>query len=493
MFSSLAKLAHDINNISFPLDVLHNNIYISFYEHDLSLILSPRNHFIFIVTYLCLFNPFLLSLYCLTQFRSALQNCAPPADKYTAKSAKYLAFRISTETALVLFTGIFGWQGSPAVWAVFYRALGRVITLVVDGVVIIYVDDFMGFGSRTTAHADQLKVRNIICDVFGPDAINIEKSTLPCRVCDTIGWTIDLDAAIIYPNQKGCKKIAAAFFTVDVSKVISVRMFQRLGSLATRYSAAITGTRPFVHAFFEAFGDDRSKHASSSIKLCILIWRAVALILLHDPKSMAVPLVSLSTRHTVSDFYLTTDAGPEGLGVVLRDNNLCVLAFLSYKLPFIALESKFQNVREFLGVVLGTFLACQFRRSNMRLSWTNDNTSALSWARADMARSRAAQASFLVLSWCKIKAKVEFSEITHIAGVDMGDVDSLSRFLPVIGLEPQLDRSSSMPIILLNELFSLCDPTKVHQENLYAWEVLFNRILSLIDACLVPWRNLHTI
>ena len=110
-----------------------------------------------------------------------------------------------------------------------------------------------------------------------------------------------------------------------------------------------------------------------------------------------------------------------------------------------------------------------------------------------MARSRTAQASFLVLSWCKIKAKVEFSEITHIAGVDMGDVDSLSRFLPAIGLEPKLDRSSSMPIILLNELFSLCDPTKVHQENLYAWEVLFNRILSLIDACLVPWRNLHTI
>ena len=35
--------------------------------------------------------------------------------KFTAKSAKYLAFRISTETALILFTGVFGWQGSPAV------------------------------------------------------------------------------------------------------------------------------------------------------------------------------------------------------------------------------------------------------------------------------------------------------------------------------------------------------------------------------------------
>lgn len=406
---------------------------------------------------------------------------------FSATSAKFLAFRISEDLTLISFTGIFGWQGSPAVYAIFGRAIDRSLTMIVNGVVVSYVDDYNGFGSRVSAGLDQLKTRAFLCAVFGPGAVNIAKSVLPCRVADSIGWILELDEGLIFPNDKGCRKIAAAFFSVDVTQLVSTKTYQKLGSLATRYSAVLVGTRPFVHVFYEHASLDRPRHPSSLARISILIWRAVALILLDDPKQLAVPLSSVSKRPLAAQFFVTSDAGPSGLGVVVRDQAKHIIAYASYRLPFTALESKYQNVREFLGLVLGLLLVLQNSKGHVRVSWTNDNKSALAWAQNDMAKSRAAQAAFLALSWLKIKGNIDLVEIEWIPGLSMGDVDALSRFNPVQHLNPVHDVSSRLPMATLDRLFSLADPTVDHPDNLHAWEVLFQTTLSVLDECIAPW------
>jgi hypothetical protein len=54
--------------------------------------------------------------------------------------------------------------------------------------------------------------------------------------------------------------------------------------------------------------------------------------------------------------------------------------------------------------------------------------SALSWARKGMASSNTARTAFLVFTWQQIVSQVTVGEASHMPGVNMGDVDSLSRF-----------------------------------------------------------------
>jgi hypothetical protein len=154
----------------------------------------------------------------------------------------------------------------------------------------------------------------------------------------------------------------------------------------------------------------------------------------------------------------------------------------------LARESKFQNAREFLGVLLGIFICHQLRPNPFHIHWVGDNRAALSWAKDDMARSRAAQASFLALTWCKLKGKIDFADITHIAGNTMGDVDSLSRFEPLVSLDPVFDWSKKLPLELLNNFFMSCDPTAHLQANLVPWDVSITNSIQLVEQCLAPWK-----
>ena len=406
---------------------------------------------------------------------------------FSPTSACLLAFRLSVDVCLIQYTGNFGWQGSPSVWGVFNRAFDRAVSSVIRGKVSIYVDDVIAASPTVCAVLDQAAAQDVIRGALGHDAINNDKSTTPCRCLDAIGWTIDLENERVYPNEKGCSKLAAVFFSVDLSQPLSHNLLQRMGSLAARYSQAVIGTRPFVNAFFEALKHPGSHHATPQIRLAILVWRAVAITLLTAPLSLAVPLSFFLSIRITPELVGTTDAGPEGIGVVIRDTTGRLVAFCSYRLPFVALESKYQNVREFLGLLLGCFLAAQFSsQTSLRITWINDNTSALSWARKDISRSSAAQAAFLAWTWCCVQAKVVLVDAQWIPGLSMGDVDSLSRFRPVVALDPAFDVSHKLPLELLDSLFRLTDPT-VNPEHPRPWDSIVPIIISLVHRCLTQW------
>jgi hypothetical protein len=163
-----------------------------------------------------------------------------------------VAFKIEDNAVLVVCTGIFGWQCSPAVWAVFSRALLRAINNHTSDRVVVYVDDFSGISPEDFAVSDQTYVQELLLGVFGPGAINLTKSVLPCVICDTIVWTINIPLNCIYPNAKGRIKLMVAFFGIDTSKEIPQKSWQRMGSLASRCSRGIVGARHFVHPIHTA-------------------------------------------------------------------------------------------------------------------------------------------------------------------------------------------------------------------------------------------------
>ena len=83
-----------------------------------------------------------------------------------------MSFQVDDNVVLILFTGVFGWQGSPAVWAVFSRALLRAAEGRIKGLIVVYVDDFIGISVESQAQQDQFALREVVCGAFGEQSIS---------------------------------------------------------------------------------------------------------------------------------------------------------------------------------------------------------------------------------------------------------------------------------------------------------------------------------
>ena len=221
------------------------------------------------------------------------------------------------------------------------------------------------------------------------------------------------------------------------------------------------------------------KKPTSSAKLAIVVWRTVALILLRDPSRLAVPLNSF-TRDTESwTHYIISDAGPLALGVAVyaRQSPEC-LAHVSYTLPFSAIESKFQNVREFHGLLLGEVMLCILNIKHSNVLWRGDNMAALSWARRNSCSSSVAQRAFIAHSWLSLMSGNVIVDAIHQAGITMGDIDGLSRykdteFTSLTDISPQLQ---------VDDLFRLCDPTNPQDSQLDDHFTCLKCIVSCLSA-----------
>ena len=365
------------------------------------------------------------------------------------------------------------------------------------GLIVVYVDDFIGISVESQAQEDQAILREVVCGTFGKQAINTDKSVLPTQITDCLGWTVDLVRSIVYPNEKGRRKLVSAFFSVDLHGSISQHAFQQMASLASRYSQALIGTRPFVRALYAASKKCEDAHASSETRACIVVWRAIALMAISDPVSLAVPIRSVSSIKVLPQFLPTSDAGPLGLGVVVRNIAGDILAYAKYKLPFSsdgsqeseAKESRFQNVREFLGAIMSMILCYQLARGPCYVHWVNDNTSAIAWVNRNMSKSKAAQFAFLTYTWLGLLSGVHVVDSSHIPGVSMGCVDSLSRFIDTPELPAHLDWSGRLPLDRLDAMFIGCEPVAARESNLVNWEDALLAIIPNVSGVISLWPN----
>jgi len=95
--------------------------------------------------------------------------------------------------------------------------------------------------------------------------------------------------------------------------------------------------------------------------------------------------------------------------------------------------------------------------------WINDNRAALKWAKAAKCSSVCGQAANIVVSWFQIHSGINVKESEHIAGVNMGIIDDISRdvknpdldLIPFVNLLSPRFKDSH----LLRKIFILCDPT----------------------------------
>ena len=377
---------------------------------------------------------------------------------------------MTSNIVMVYLYGYFGYHAQPLIFAVFSRMLKRAFTKILIGLMSIYVDDLMGFAHFSIVNSDQKKVQDFILKLLGNKGLAPD-NTLPTTSADIIGWRIDLIRETIRPNDKGIRKMFFTFFFLIQSheKYWPLQHVQIIASLTERYSLAIIGMRAFVDPFNKllshsaSLGADKShRRISASARFALLIWRAVILIIKLNPNALSVPLRRLHKSYTTrADYSFVSDAADSiGLAVYNNDNKLVFTT--SYKLPFNAHDSKYQNAREFMGFLLA-LLVIKMRFNppmGATISIKGDNQASLSWVITNKASSSLARIAFLAYSWVIIIAGFHIQTASHIAGAsaEMKDIDALSRNKTTYNLDSSVyvDTSSNEK---LNMLFRLCDPT----------------------------------
>ena len=161
-----------------------------------------------------------------------------------------------------------------------------------------------------------------------------------------------------------------------------------------------------------------------------------------------------------------SDASPFGAGAaIVRTSDNVIIAYTKIKFPFSPdVDTKYQNIREFLGALLMLILLHKVSKSErdsiVSVRWTNDNLSALSWVQNNKSSSRCGQHASFALTVFQLRSQLHITDCVHIPGTEMleNSIDALSRDFPTPNLDPSkfVDLSSN-PAIL--ELLHLCDPT----------------------------------
>jgi hypothetical protein len=391
-----------------------------------------------------------------------------------AEDARLLAFEFFLGFVLIYIAGMFGWMGAPAVFGVLTRAMSRRISKTIHHTSrsSMYVDDVMVFSARQHAASDQASVKRVIEDTLGEGKACPKKSQPPSLVGDIIGWTIDLVNETLRPNAKGIDALLRNFSPLLRTSRLTWRQYSTLASLASRYSQAMIGMRPFVAPLFRMISAAR-RHGtvspSAEAWTAITMWQAATVVLVVSPGHMAISLHRFSpVPPDHRPVLLVSDAGPDAIGLLLHvDDQL--LGYVTYDFPFAAHDPEFQNCREYLGHLLGKVLFLKLRRQRPALQsirwlhWTGDNSAALSWVRKHSCSSTRTQFSFLASSWLDTIHHLPTGDPDHLPGVRMGVVDDLSRHRP-----HNLDTRFNLAHLLderIHRLFMLCDPTPEHPDE----------------------------
>ena len=393
---------------------------------------------------------------------------------------------------VINFVGLFGWQAAPAVWQVFARAFQETIQKRIHGVVSWYVDDSMGFSHYSHAHRDQAVVEEVVTSALGAKGLDPAKTHEPSTSGEVIGWYVCLVQGTFRPKDRAIRKLMYVFFSVDLSATyIGLEHAQRLASLAERYSLGVSSVRPFTAPLHHMCG--KSRRLTSFAKMSILVWRIVAILLFVDCDCLSVPLSRLritpaTLLNPPVDFMLMSDA-QASLGVSIRDGQGVLLLHTSYLLPFkkSKLYTSYQNAREYLGFLLGMLLLSRLcgKTRGVRISWTNDNTTALSWVRglgvSEVCKGRFAQSASLLVTLLSLRLGFQLASTTYVKSADMGDHDRASR-----GLSVSWDEKLFVPttgVTVLDDLFRLCDPILV-DSNIEDHIVVMSSITTCIDTFL---------
>jgi hypothetical protein len=188
---------------------------------------------------------------------------------------------------------------------------------------------------------------------------------------------------------------------------------------------------------------------------------------------VAIPIGAYIGATSSTPFTIVSDASPTGMCAVLyHPESGIVIAWAEFKFPYGRdVNAQYQGNREYLGHIFSIIVLIAYTNPTpdvREYMWVNDNTGAIQWAANQKCSSMASQYANLAATQLHIQARLRMVPPTHKPGIEMGDIDRMSRLAPherptdqsVLNRCPTLTRQTmiTLPHTELHNLFLLLDP-----------------------------------
>ena len=345
-------------------------------------------------------------------------------------------------------SGNFGWCGMGFVFEVFTRILRVVILCAIFGKYLMYCDDGITVSDLSHWKNDRCISQKILSKLFGIGALAPEKFDSTEEVSKSerwivlIGWLINLSTNRVMVARENQLRANYYFFSVDLDKPVSMKIRQRLCSLAERYSTVFHELKVIMVILYSMLGGKDNVHEDQSWLLtkkqitAIRLWRYTLCKSEYD-FSIGVKagrdLTYFTPNQTINGI-LEFDGSPYGGGWRLfngTDNSICFASgYIDFPISFYPEEkfkSDYQNSCEFTALNCALVHAIKLGWNNITIEIRGDSDTVLHWVESDHFRSELAIPPIIMfLCLCEM-FHIHVKKGTHIKAELNFVCDSLSR------------------------------------------------------------------
>jgi hypothetical protein len=325
---------------------------------------------------------------------------------FQPQSVHLLACELTNDLVMVYHSGLFGWTGTPFCFDVVTRALVRSINGRIQGRATMYVDDIIGVTHKIHLEQDKIVCYNVCEGLLGSKAVARHKWDSGRRI-DVIGWTIDLDTLRVTIAKRNFLKTLYGFFSINENIKVSVKELERLASWSSRYQTVLRHTRSLTTLLYAQVCGMNNRNARKFItsegQQAIRLWRML-LVLSHLDENRFTRSFQ-SFRVVSSTVCIEYDASLTGIGLYLSSvSNGQLVRDIGYgrlRFPFaLKSDSSFQNVCEFIAVVIGIIVLVKLGYANTTITLRGDSRTSLRWGSTERFKGVRGLSASVVYSRC---------------------------------------------------------------------------------------------
>ncbi|WP_353203064.1 hypothetical protein, partial [Polynucleobacter sp.] len=389
--------------------------------------------------------------------------------------------------SVIHIAGNFGLTLFPFIFNVISRCILRAISLIIMGLICMYIDDIMGVSDREHVDEDISLATTVITNLLGDDAVAVEKTEIGRKI-DWIGWEFNLDTMTVSIADHNYYKTLHGFMTVQRGERVKVRTLHTLSSWASRYTLVCPYMAPFSGYLYSAFSGYKNLEVEIVLPteafLVILLWRCFFFLMKLEPKGFTRKIEDFRPKGE-PHFRIEYDGAPIGIGFIISQYSKKTERFhriwaVSWCDEYVLNnDSGYQNSMEFIAAIMGLACLSFLGHNNARVEMIGDNTSSLSWLKAMHFRAGSSTAAAIAYVSLNMHTGMKVVSTEYKEG-ELNRADPLSRRIPPSDFgftdRNSFTRANAPPI--LQELSVLLNPSHnaMDETTLLARMAKFNYI-----------------
>ena len=323
---------------------------------------------------------------------------------FAPEGVPFLGTEVPGGLVVFYLVGLYGWKAMPMAFQVVNRAVVWELCRpgVLKGRMNMYTDDMFGITLKEDLQHDMDVAASFCRRLLSDTAIKEEKTESGTRLT-IIGWDFDLDQVLVTIARRNALKAWHGYSRADLSLRMRVPVVQAWASWAQRYGDICLWMRPFRREMYNLV---RGQLKCRTVAITPVGHRVVrlyqALLTLTLTQEGRFTRSFESFRLRAPTLRITFDGSLGGTGLMfqhlayrpstqdlppLQLQTLLGLAALSLHSLGLGGDPAYQNVCEYISILLGLIIAVLMRWDTSAVEIVGDSVTALMWTRRGRFRS----------------------------------------------------------------------------------------------------------